>query len=328
MAEIYRYSNDPIRTKIFYAGNIVDADGNVSVTIYDVTEDPAVLPPIDPGTVIGEFYATKDETDIGSYYITLPFDYTDRNRTFKLLWQYQVEGIDIQHFTTCDVITPYVNIADVMEELELGSDPSDPNHITYKKLVAAEKYARTVIDQFCGQSFYLYDDVQVAYGAGTEILPLSFKLNALHELYANDYLLVDNINSINNWGRQVMLTESGFGIRVDQQNGMDDMVYIANGMTVPTIYDQGHHGSFSKGIRYRVQGKFGWDEVPEAVEQACTILIGDYLSKDVEWKNRYIKSISSFDWQFEFNDSAYQGTGNAYADKLLYPYVITGMFVV
>ena len=52
MAEIYVGSNFPARTTIFYAGELFIAEGPVTVQVYDITEDPAVSPPINPGTLI------------------------------------------------------------------------------------------------------------------------------------------------------------------------------------------------------------------------------------------------------------------------------------
>jgi hypothetical protein len=49
----------------------------------------------------------------------------------------------------------------------------------------------------------------------------------------------------------------------------------------------------------------------------------DYFSKDTIWRNKYIKKISTFDWDFEYTGEAHSGTGNAYADKLLADYVLT-----
>jgi hypothetical protein len=41
-----------------------------------------------------------------------------------------------------------------------------------------------------------------------------------------------------------------------------------------------------------------------------------------------MKSIKTFDWQFEYNSATYSGTGNLYADQLLAPYVINKMVVI
>jgi hypothetical protein len=38
--------------------------------------------------------------------------------------------------------------------------------------------------------------------------------------------------------------------------------------------------------------------------------------------DKYIKTISTFDWDFEFTSDVHMGTGNAYADRLLADYVL------
>jgi len=328
MAEIYVNSNSPIRTKVYWAGELTVPDGNVTATIYDVTEDPAIVPNIDPETSLTSIIATAMETDIGTYQIVLPFSYSQRPRRFKIVWSYTISSNSAYHTTYTDVVTPYANILEAIEDLGLGSDPSDPNYKTYHELEMAEKYARKVIENYCNQSFYLYNDVQIAYGSGSDLLPLPFKLYELHELYGNDVLLVDNINNVNNWIYDPIISETGFGLRVDRTANIDNIVYTANGLIPPTINDNYGFGAFGKDVRYRVQGKFGWDKVPDNVEQACIQIMGDYFSKDKLWTNKYLKSIQTFDWQFEYNSDAYRGTGNAYADQLLNPYVINGMVVI
>jgi hypothetical protein len=329
MAEVYKNSYAPAKTKIFWGGEIVDADSTVLVDIYDTTQDPAVLPSIDPETpVSSNISATKSEVDPGSYEINIPYALTDRNKNLKLKWKYTINTIGASHNTFVDVVTPYASLSEVVEDLGISTDSSDPNYKSYHELVMAEKYARKVIENHTGQNFYLYDDVQIAYGSGSDILPLPFKLDTLHELYGNDLLLVDNINNENNWIFEPIISETGFGLRVDRTSSLDNTVYTANGMVPPTINDYGGNGAFRKDTRYKVAGKFGWTEVPDNVEQACIQLIGDYFAKDKVWTNKYVKSISTFDWDFEYSSDAYKGTGNAYADQLLYPYVLTTMVVI
>jgi hypothetical protein len=325
MAEIYVNSNAPIKTKIFWAGEIVDPDGNVSADVYDITEDPAIDPTIDPTTLLLTVLATKLENDFGTYQIVLPTAYSDRNRSFKIVWRYQINGSNSYHISYTDVVTPYANLAEAIEDLGLGTDPSDPLFKTYHELRMAEKFARKVIENYCNQSFYLYDDVQVAYGSGSDILPMPFKIAQLHELYESDYLLVDNVNNINNWNRIPEISETGFGIRVNSQNFIDTTVYVANGMYTPTINELNYGKAFKNNVRYKVAGKFGWEKVPDNVEQACIQLMGDYFEKDSVWRQKYVKNVKTFDWSFEFTSDTYKGTGNAYVDQLLNPYVINGM---
>jgi hypothetical protein len=108
---------------------------------------------------------------------------------------------------------------------------------------------------------------------------------------------------------------------------LDNAVYVANGLVPPTITDT-FYGVFSKDVKYRVVGQFGWDSVPDKVQLATVELMKDYFSKDKVWRNKYIKSIKTFDWSFEYNASASKGTGNLYVDQLLNPYVITQMVLI
>ena len=325
MAEIYKDQTAPIKTKIFWAGEITNPDSSVHGTVFDITEDATLNPAIDPNIPLFTLLADKIETDNGTYQIVIPIEYCRRNRKFKIVWTYQIGGIEASHTYYTDVVTPYANLSDVWDDLNLGTDPSDPNYKTYHEVQMAEKYARKLIEIYTAQFFYLYDDVQIVYGSDADILPMPFKIYELHELYENDYLLVDNINHINNWIYNPIISESGFGLRVNRQNLVDNLTYTSNGLIPPSINDRGFNGAFKQDYRYQVQGRFGWSSVPDNVEEACIILIQQFFDKDKEWRNRYVKSISSFDMDFEFTEDAYKGTGNLYADQLLQPYVINGM---
>jgi hypothetical protein len=325
MAEIYKDQTSPIKTKIFWGGELVDADGPVTAVVYDITEDNTIYPAVNPNVPVGTFTATKLETDMGTYQVVLPLALCRRNRKFKVEWRYTVNNNQGSHIYFTDVVTPYANLSDIIDDLNFGTDPSDPNYKSYHDLQMAEKYARKLIEIYTNQVFHLYDDKQIVYGSGSDILPMPFKLNEIHEVYENDVLLIDNINNVKNWIYVPMISESGFGIRVNRQQLMDDMIYSANGMVQPTINDQGFSAAFRKDRRYSVQGRFGWSSIPDNVEEACIILIKQYFDQDRAWKDKYVKNISTFDWKFEFLQDAHKGTGNLYADQLLSPYVLNGM---
>jgi hypothetical protein len=325
MAEIYKDQTSPIKTKIFWGGELVDADDDVIAVVYDITEDNTISPTVNPNVPVGTFTATKLETDMGTYQVVLALSLCRRNRKFKVEWRYEVEGNEASHIYFTDVVTPYANLSDIIDDLNFGTDTSDPNYKSYHELQMAEKYARKLIEIYTNQVFHLYDDRQIVYGSGADILPMPFKMNQIHELYENDVLLVDNINNISNWTYAPMISESGFGIRVNRQQLNDGMVYVSNGLVPPTINDLGSSGAFKKDYRYSVQGRFGWSSVPDNVEEACIILIKQFFDQDRAWKDKYVKNISTFDWKFEFMEDAHRGTGNLYADQLLSPYVLNGM---
>jgi hypothetical protein len=260
----------------------------------------------------------------------LPFSYSAYPRKLKIVWEYAISGPTTgTHTTYVNVVTPYISINEQIDELNFGSDPSDPNYKTYADLQMAERYARKIIEDYTGQDFYLSTDTKIVYGDESDTLPLSSKINRIYQIYSNDILLVDNLASpkINNWLYEPIISETGFGIRVNRTNLLDNSVYVANGFVPPSINDT-FNGVFSKNVQYKIVGEFGWDLVPNQVQLATIELMKDYFSKDKVWRNKYIKSIKTFDWSFEYNSSASTGTGNLYADQLLAPHVISQMVLI
>lgn len=325
--EILVGTNSPIPHQIFWKGEVRDSDALPTVNVYDTTEDPAITPAINPNALIATLNAEKDETNIGLYNLYLPLEYTDRNKTLRLVWKYVIDGIHVTAPHDIFVVTPYTNFSQASLYLGTSTDPSDPMYKSFIDLKMAERYARKKIENFTLQNFFLYDDIHTVYGSGSDILPLPMKLNELHELYVNDVLLYDGINNVNNWGYEVQISETGYGIRINRANMIDNTVYTANGMVPPSINDYGN-GAFGDGVKYKVAGRFGWDKVPDEVELACIELMKDFFSADKEWRNKYIKSIKTFDWSFDYNSATFTGTGNSYADQLLGEYVITKSVII
>jgi hypothetical protein len=321
MAEILINSQSPVTHKVFWNGDVANADSLPTVGLYDVTLDPVVSPAIPPTQLLTTLTATLDENNPGTYTVNIPYQYTNRNRTLRLDWNYNINGTNVKKTDEVFVVTPYIDFNHVAD-MGFSTDSSDPGYKSYKDLLMAEKYARKVIEQHTGQNFYLHDEVVVVYGHDSDILPLPSRVAEIYYLYARDVLLLDTIEEINNWNYEVMVSESGYGIRINRANMLDNTVYTANGMVPPSIHDYAN-GVFQSGVPYRVYGRFGWDKVPDDVELAAIELMKDYFAKDAVWRNKYIKKISTFDWDFEYTGEAHTGTGNAYADKLLADYVLT-----
>jgi hypothetical protein len=326
MAEILVGTNSPVYHQVYWEGEAVASDALPTVKVYDITVDPGIIPAISPSTLLATITSSLDEVNVGMYKMSLPLSLTNRNRSLKFLWEYTVNGNFVSKNQYVSVITPYTDFSHACGCLGISTDPSDPNFKSYRELQAAERYARKRIESYTNQKFYLYDDRFTVYGSGSDILPLPEKLSDLHELYVNDYLLLDNISEINNWGLTVEIADSGFGIRINRMDSLDNTVYVANGMVPPTIHDS--QGIFKAGVPYRVAGRYGWSSVPDEVDSACIELMKDFFSKDSVWTNKYIKSIQTFDWKFDYTSDATSGTGNAYADKLLDSYVVTQMVII
>jgi hypothetical protein len=320
MAEILIKSQSPITHQVFWNGDISNADSLPIVKLYDVTMDPEYSPTVSPTILLTTLTSALDENNPGTYVVNIPYQYTDRNKTLRLQWEYSVGGTQVVRSDEVFVVTPYVDLNHT-QDIGFSTDSSDPGYKSYKELLRAEKYARKQIEEYTGQKFYLYPDEYIVYGHGSDIIPLPAKINSLYTLHANDILLLDTIADIDNWNYTVQISESGYGIRINRANMLDNTVYTANGMVPPSIHD--YSGVFQSGMPYKVYGKFGWEKVPDNVELAGIELMKDYFSKDTMWRNKYVKNISTFDWDFEYTGDAYTGTGNAYADTLLADYKIT-----
>ncbi len=325
--EIIVGTNSPVKQRVFWKGGIAQADSLPTVKFYDVTNDPSIEPSINPNTLLLTQTAEEAETDRGVYLVYPPISLTDRPRTLRLVWEYKVDEESVTKEHLLDVVKPYVDLTNAADALGFGFDQSDPNYKTFVDLAAAERYARKLIESYTGQEFYLYDDVNVIYATGSEILPLPHKINEIHSIHLNDILLIDRINNIDNWNIPVEISSSGFGIKVNKSGLLDNVVYTANGMVPPSINDY-NNGSFVNGGAYRIEGRYGWDQVPHEVELATIELMKDFFSKDKDWRNKYLKSIQTFDWQFEYDTATFSGTGNNYADQLLSGYVLSTMVLI
>lgn len=326
MAEVLIDTNSPIKHRLFWKGEPTDADVLPHVHVYDITEDHTISPAISPTTLITTLYAEKVETDFGVYQVFLPLSLTNRMREFKFVWNYEIEGNDVVKYEEIYVVKPYTDITQAIDQLGFGVDPSDPSYKTFADLKLSERSARSKIEDFTGQQFSPHEMTYAVYGDGTDIIALPERIIEIHKIYANDVLLIDNIEEVNNWIYTPQITESGFGIRINRQNIEDGIIYSANGL-IPSS-DSSFNGAFSRNVRYVIEGLFGWDEVPQSVELACIELMGHYFEKDSSWKDHYVKKMSTFDWNFEYDTAVFSGTGCAYADKLLTPYVITQMVLI
>jgi hypothetical protein len=98
-------------------------------------------------------------------------------------------------------------------------------------------------------------------------------------------------------------------------------------MVPPSIHDSSPE-IFRRSKTYKIHARFGWDYVPNEVRDAAIELMKIYFAKDRVWKERYVKKVSTTDWDFEYSSEAFSGTGSLYADKLLSDYVITQMVLV
>ena len=324
------FGNYPVETKLFVNGEPV-TPSSVTVDVYVSFLGDYQETQTNPLTAQGtNLVATPVETDIGVYALSIPSSLLSPaayGKTFRLIWKYIVNGVTHKKQTWVEVVTPYVSLVEAADQLGFGSDSNDPNHKTFKELKQAEKYARMMIDSYTKQKFSLYGDAISIMGSDSDTLLLPKRITSITKITHNDDVWIDSWGAVNNIGFTFKPTLSGFGVTVDKSYSLTGDVYIANGMIPPSINTESPN-IFKRGKTYEIRGVFGWDHVPPSVEEAAIELMKMYFAKDRVWKERYIKKISTTDWNFEYSSEAFNGTGSSYADKLLADYVVTQMVIV
>lgn len=323
------FGNYPVETKLFVNGEPV-TPSSVTVDVYTSWLGAYQETQTNPLTAQGtNLVATPVETDIGVYALSIPSSLlfpAAYGKTFRLIWKYIVNGVTHKKQTWVEVVTPYVSLVEAADQLGFGSDSNDPNHKTFKELKQAEKYARMMIDSYTKQKFSLYGDTISVMGSDSDTLLLPKRISSINTLKSGDEVWLD-YNNVSKIGYMFKPTYSGFGVTVDKSYSLTTDVYIANGMIPPSINAESPN-IFKRGNLYHIEGVFGWDHVPPSVEEAAIELMKMYFAKDRVWKDRYIKKISTTDWNFEYSSEAFNGTGSSYADKLLADYVVTQMVIV
>jgi hypothetical protein len=74
---------------------------------------------------------------------------------------------------------------------------------------------------------------------------------------------------------------------------------------------------------YKLEGRFGFESVPEPVKEAAKLLVNDYACVDSQYRDRYLSTMTAADWRIAFYSGAYTRTGNVRADQLLSDFVVS-----
>lgn len=300
MIEIYRDTAEKVELKLYVSGNRVDADDAVTVAVTDVN-----------GDVITASSPTDEEVDasgkkVYSYIINL--DATTHERSLNVVWSYTLLGTDATKTDVVDVVTPYCTPDEVT-----SFDPNVGTTFTYEQIRNAEKQVRRIIDNYTGQKFGKYTGTNAIIGQGEGQLLLPERLISVTNIEGYNVLTTDDPTN----GALYRVRGDGWVLGVvaepDQLGGVTNGVIYAPGC-------EPQAGGFKDNYVYEVEGVWGYDRVPADVNQAALILIQQMLCPDTEYRDRYIDNIRAADWRYEFNPSAFSGTGNVVADQLLAPY--------
>lgn len=246
--------------------------------------------------------------------VYIPLAYTATENDFVVEWTTSVGGESVVKSDYYSVVTPYVTPEEIArrEGWVIGVDQSRGD------LVIAERLARNIIDSLCGETFGAKTETLTAYGQQTDQIYLAKKMQSITTLYENGVLVVGP--GFNGLGYPIELTETGRSIRI---------VNLGNTIAVSELQDAVVDiGQFSTDARYDVTGITGYASVPQKITDAAWLLAKDYLCQDATWRNKYIKTVTTQNWDFDFSGMAWWATGNAMVDRLLDEYRKPPMMVI
>jgi hypothetical protein len=277
---------------------------------------------VDTGTVVKSGTSTQNTDDIGHFFFQLGTDITNVDRRLLVTWTYVLDSVTTTLKQDVLINTPYVNIGEIIEELGLGAEPTDPNYFSYAKLRSAERMARLMIDNYTGRSFGQRNGSQTVYGNGSDTLIFFEAMTGFTKIYQDDVIVYDSVENYNAYGYSIELTETGQGLRITNTSDFGVSIIPPNAR-----YDVVTSG-WTNNSRFKVIATMGYEYIPLSVKQAAFLLISDSLYNDSLWRQKYVSKFDTGQMSVELRDAAFTGTGNLLADNLLDPYKIIGIVVI
>jgi hypothetical protein len=209
--------------------------------------------------------------------------------------------------TNIDVVRPYCNITKVGLKLEL----------TYEETKELEKVARYMIDSQTSPFTYLKKYKEVT-GGGYDYIPIDERIIKIYKVYENNILVYNVDGDPEYW-------EGVYRISTDKTSIIVDNTTITapgvNRMNYPSVWrDRFLDVDFPDGYEYLIQADFGWQTVPQDIQEACEILIQDLSKGNLRYATRYIESFDNEDFKIKFQKDYSTTTGNMVVDKILSKY--------
>ena len=225
---------------------------------------------------------------------------------------YTVSGTSYTQSQYINVYTPYLDIDTFFaDHPELETDYYDQ----FDKL---EKRIRNIINTFCGQSFDYYPNkYMVLEGSGKKTIHLPLPIVNLRKVTVNigdedEEILHDSTDStLNNIekSREPHNFQSSYYLQFRKS-------YLDKTQT--KIYES----KFSEEDDFKIEGDFGWQFVPNNIEQAADLLMVDVMTDDSEIRRHGIVSVDMDTISYTTKSSFYESTGNIDADVLLMDYTL------
>lgn len=318
MDEIYKDSIATIYTYIYVNETLSNADGAVTVSIYDN----------DTGELLLENQPTNNPS-IGEYSYLLPASITSQYGTYKAVWTYTVDAVTLSPANYFQVVVPYVTLGEVQAaHAELAT-------LTFDDFKNIERSVRQSIEAYTNQIFAPKGaQVYRIYGVGSDYLNLPERLYSL-EYVARDFPRqpLYDLNVIN--GQIMERDPDGALVSGGSAVAQGPVEIVTWNEQNPHVIQRkyGRTNRMFEGFTFRdreiylVRGEAGWESVPSPVNQAAKVLVSSSLAPEFAYHEKGIDVVRASDYRLEFTENPYETTGNILADQLLADYINIGVHI-
>lgn len=307
--------------------------------IYRNTPSPNLITFRLPAGVVGsvtavDIIATEGGRDIyvfdtvtaidGGFQAELPWHLTRMDRDLYIHWKITYNPgtgpVTVTERQYVQVVTPILPLEEIASIMEVTMTDSRA------EVEDIERRVRYAIQSYTGQNFGMFYGVMPARGMGSNTLRLpapllQFAGMSFDGIYRPNYAIHVSTDGWSLLSGNVVIDN----IKQAPPEWMLDRFDYVGKIYAPMIYS---HHVFSERVEYKVEGTWGYNDVPGEVKQAARQLVQDYSCDESLWRERYISSILAADWRLQFDAQAFSGTGNAAVDMMLSGYRRQMMAVV
>ena len=232
---------------------------------------------------------------------------------YRADFTYTISGTSYTQSQYFNVYTPYITSTAFFDDHpELELEWSD-------KFDKLEKKVRNIINTFCGQSFEYYPSKYLeVMGSGKKSIHLPNPITTLRKVTSDpgtedEIVLHDYEDATMNHIEKIKEPHSfGSSYYIQFRKSVLDSINVL------LIVNK-----FNPQSVYRIEGDFGWQFVPNNIEQAADLLLVEMMNDDSEFRRHGIQRVEMDTIRYEINTTNFfETTGNIDADVLLMDYTL------
>lgn len=240
------------------------------------------------------------------YSVILNMADTQNEGELTVSWNFEMDGVPVTKKDYFEIVTPILTFREIRE--------IHPN-ATDDEVTRIESAVRHIIQAHTGQTFGQFTGVKEVRGNDSRALALPARLQSLIDVNGYEgsptYFAIDADGYVlkhYSWGVPPVKADY-YGLHQHTNGVIHNPNHVKMGQFYTTNY-------------YAVNGVWGWNGVPIQVKEAAKLLVNDYACGDIQYRDRYLTSMTAADWRIQFHSGAFLKTGNVRADQLLNEYVL------